>query len=110
MLMWRVVTSIAYIGPLVLPKGRSQDITRLVIECGADIGNRNAEGKTPLHTFFNPAIASIIIRHPESVNEAIACDNGGMTILHYIAFNIYGLTRAALAHRSGLHAVAEYLD
>lgn len=72
---------------VVLEEGRSHDITRLLMKCGADLGNRNAEGKTPLHTFFNPIIASIIVRVPEAFDEATTCDNYGMTMLHYIAWS-----------------------
>lgn len=71
----------------MLAEGRSYGITGFLIQHGADLGNRNAEGKTPLHTFFNPVTASIIIRHPEALKEALACDNYGMTVLHYIAWS-----------------------
>lgn len=72
---------------VVLEGGRSQDITDLLLECGADLGNRNAEGKTPLHTFFNPITASIITGVPEAFDEATTCDRYGMTLLHYIAWS-----------------------
>ena len=71
----------------MLAEGRSHDITDLLIRHGADLGNRNAEGRTPLQTFFNPLIASNIIRNPEVLKEAWACDNYGMAVLHYIVWS-----------------------
>lgn len=95
-----------------LAEGRSQDISRLLIESGADIGNRNAEGKTPMHTFFNPVTASIIIRHPESLHEAIARDHDGMTVVHYIAWSSKSgpehLSRYHLDGQMSLFTEADY--
>lgn len=72
----------------MLSEGRSQEIADLLIQHGADLGNRNTEGKTPLHTFFNPVIASTVMRHPEALTaETLACDNDGMMVHHYIAWS-----------------------
>ena len=71
----------------MLAEGRSHNIAGLLIQHGADFGNRNAEGKTPLHTFFNPVIASIIICYREALSEALTCDNYGMTVVHYISWS-----------------------
>jgi len=47
---------------------------------------RSVSGATPLHTYFTPAIASILRHHSDSIDEEVR-DAQGMTILHYIVWS-----------------------
>lgn len=40
------------------------------------------EGKTPLHTFFNPIISTILLYHKDEIDEMLF-DKDGMTIVQY---------------------------
>jgi hypothetical protein len=61
---------------------------RILLEHGSDLGNRDADGKTPLHVFFGPVVGMILLRHRDAVSEELAtCDDAGMTILHYTAWS-----------------------
>lgn len=61
-------------------------MTRLLIVNGADLGNRNIDGGTPLHVFFNETVAAIFKYHGDMVDEDIQ-DAQGMTILHFLAWS-----------------------
>jgi len=64
------------------------DTCRILLEHGADLGNRDADGKTPLHVFFGPVVGMILLRHRDAVGEELAtCDGAGMTILQYTAWS-----------------------
>jgi len=61
---------------------------RLLLENGADLGSRDADGKTPLHHFFNPTVASILVHHRDAVAQEVkTTDKVGMTMLHYAAWS-----------------------
>lgn len=63
-------------------------IPRLLINHGADLANRNIEGKTPLHTFYNPVISTILSYTSQSLDdEVMTSDRYGMTVAHYIAWS-----------------------
>lgn len=46
----------------------------------------NVEGKTPLHTFFNPIVRTIFQYYSDFIEEA-ARDSDGMTLLHFAAWS-----------------------
>lgn len=46
----------------------------------------NVEGKTPLHTLFNPVVETIFQYHGASIDEG-ASDSQGMTLLHFAAWS-----------------------
>jgi len=64
------------------------EICRVLLENGADLGNRDADGRTPLHTFFSCTVGTILTRHHETVGEELLMrDASGMTILQYAAWS-----------------------
>lgn len=64
------------------------DCARTLLEHGADIGNRDVDGKTPLHVLFGPVAGAILTRHHEAVKEeAETRDASGMTILQYASWS-----------------------
>lgn len=91
--MWNPVlresmTLIAKSTPLHLAVARSHDynVTRTLMEKGADISIRNADGKTPLHTFFRESNRTLFARYKDSL-EIDVQDNQGLVLLHYIAWS-----------------------
>ena len=65
---------------------KDYDIIRVLIDNGADIGNRNTDCKTPLHTFFSKVVDQVLRCHGELLDLA-ARDSRGMTLLHYLAWS-----------------------
>ena len=65
---------------------KNYDVSRVLIENGADLHNRNVDGKTPLHTFTSPVSEQILCCHGELV-DFFACDSRGMSIPHYLAWS-----------------------
>lgn len=61
------------------------NISRLLIEYGADIGCLNMESQTPLHTFYNLVSSRLILCYSNFI-EADLQDDRGMTIAHYTAW------------------------
>ena len=61
-------------------------MSRVLIENGADLENRNVDGKTPLHTFFNKVVEQVFLYHGDGINVELA-DNQGMTLLHFVAWS-----------------------
>jgi ankyrin repeat protein len=74
--------------PLHIAVSRAEDynISRVLIENGADLENRSIDGRTPLHTFFNKVVKKILLYHGDEINEASA-DSQGMTLLHFVAWS-----------------------
>ena len=58
----------------------------MLIDSGADISNRNADQKTPLHTFFSEVLEQVLRCHGELFDFS-APDSRGMTPLHYLAWS-----------------------
>lgn len=48
---------------LAIALAKDYEITRILIDNGADISNRNTECKTPLHTFFSPTVDLVLRYH-----------------------------------------------
>ena len=77
-----------YRTPLHVAVAQASDynVSRLLIESGADLGNRSIDGKTPLHIFFNEVVKRIILCHRENIEDEIR-DNEGMTLLHFLTWS-----------------------
>ena len=65
---------------------KDYDVCRVLIEKGADLHNRNVDGKTPLHTFSSHVSERILCCHGDLV-DLVASDSRGMTIPHYLAWS-----------------------
>lgn len=86
---------------------QSYESCRILLEHGADLGNRDADGKTPLHVFFSPVVAAILTGHREAVSEEMAVrDAFGMTILQYAAWSSKSESRHLECYVQGGHAYA----
>ena len=57
-----------------------------MIEKGACINRLNAEGKSPLHTFYNEVVGAVILCHGQFL-EVGAKDQQGRILLHYLAYS-----------------------
>ena len=64
---------------------------------GADLGNRDVEGKTPCHTFYNATVGKVLLLHKEDMDDLQACDGNGMSIAHYAAWSSQSSYRHVLA-------------
>lgn len=73
------------------------EISHALITNGADLGNRDVEGKTPFHTFFNATVGKVLLRHKEDIDDLEACDGNGMSIAHYAAWSSQSSYRHVLA-------------
>ena len=62
------------------------DVCRVLLDHGADSWNRNADGQTPLHTFFN-RLHIRLLQHHEDVLDLSDTDDRGMSLLHYLAWS-----------------------
>ena len=65
---------------------KDYNISRLLLDHGADLHNPNAEGKRPLHTFFGPVMQRILCCHSAYIDLSTP-DYTGMTLLHYLAWS-----------------------
>ena len=74
--------------PLHLAVARSQDynVTRKLMEKGADMSIHNSEGKTPLHTFFRECNRTLFASYKDTL-EVDVQDDQGLVLLHYIAWS-----------------------
>ena len=74
--------------PLHLAVARSQDydVTRTLMEKGADMSIRNSEGRTPLHTFFRESNRTLFASYKDTL-EVDVQDDQGLVLLHYIAWS-----------------------
>lgn len=82
------MTLMANSTPLHLAVARSQDynVTRTLLENGADMSIRNADGKTPFHTFFRESNRTLFSSY-RNVLEVDIQDDQGLVLLHYIAWS-----------------------
>lgn len=62
---------------------RNYDIVRLLIQSGADPGNRNVSADTPLHTAFNNTIHQLLLYHGDLI-DTNARNSRGMIPLHFL--------------------------
>ncbi|KAI4165358.1 MAG: hypothetical protein LQ342_001226 [Letrouitia transgressa] len=59
-------------------------MSRILIENGADLNNRNVDGETPLHTTFSPSMEQILKNYDRLIDYS-TLDSGGQTLLHHLA-------------------------
>lgn len=62
------------------------NISRILIENGADLCNRNADGKTPLHIHFNLVVERVLLIHADLPDYSIR-DDCGKTVLHHLVWS-----------------------
>lgn len=74
--------------PLHLAVALSKDynVSRVLLENGGDLHNRNADGKTPLHTFPSQ-VSEQILRCHGCLLDLSTRDHRGMSLLHYLAWS-----------------------
>jgi len=72
---------------VALSTGREYEICRVLLDHGADIGSRDIDGGTPLHTLFNPTMAAILTRYGSAVDDMLDRNRYGMTILQYVSWS-----------------------
>ncbi|KAL8827856.1 MAG: hypothetical protein Q9191_002937 [Dirinaria sp. TL-2023a] len=65
---------------------KNYDVARLLLENGADLQNRNVEGKTPLHT-FSSRVSVQVLRCHGFLFDFSTFDRRGMSVLHYMAWS-----------------------
>lgn len=82
---------------IALSQARDFEISRTLIKNGADLGNRDVEGKTPCHTFFNEAVGNILLSYKDDIDDLQSCDGNGMGIAHYAAWSSQSSYRHVLA-------------
>lgn len=69
---------------VAVSRTRNYEIVRLLMENGADPGNRNISSDTPLHTAFNETVHQLLLYHGDTI-ENDARNSRGMTLLHFVA-------------------------
>ena len=62
------------------------NVSRVLVGSGGDLFNKNADGKTPLHTFPSQASEQILRCHGYLLSFS-ARDDRGMSLLHYLAWS-----------------------
>lgn len=62
------------------------NISRLLIEKGADITNSSIDGSTPFHTFFNAVVGKLALRYGKDMDVSVK-DCRGRTACHYLAWS-----------------------
>lgn len=100
---------------------KNYNIARVLIENGGDLHNRNADGKTPLHTFPSQVSEQLLRCHGYLLDFSTR-DHRGMTLLHYLAWssktsdetfkrhherNTFSLSTVDTEGRSMLHLAAQ---
>lgn len=69
-----------------LELAKDYNISRVLIENGADLCNRNVNGETPLHTHFSSVIEQVLLIHAYLFDYTV-CDGSGKTLLHHLAWS-----------------------
>ena len=74
--------------PLYFAIAHSSDynISRLLIDKGADLNHSCVDGSSPLHTFFNDVVSRVLLCHSDHL-EAPTKNSLGRTPLHYLAWS-----------------------
>ena len=100
-----------YRTPLFVSIAHSTDynISRLLIDKGADINHSCIDGSGPLHTFFNDVFSRVILCHGEYL-EANTKNSVGRTVLHYLAWSSRSKARDARACLSDISAITAQDD
>ena len=70
---------------LAVRETNDYDLPRILIGNGADIGSVNEEGQTPIHSWFNNGVSSLLRYHRDSIDPQLK-DNRGMTVVHYASW------------------------
>lgn len=71
---------------LALALAKDYNISRLLLEQNGDLHNRNADHRTPLHTFYSPVVKQVLSCHSDCLDLS-AADRHGMSILHFLAWS-----------------------
>ena len=69
-----------------LELAKDYNISRILIENGADLCNRNVDGETPLHTHFSPVMEKVLLAHA-CLPDYTVRDDRGKTLLHHLAWS-----------------------
>ena len=69
-----------------LAVARDYNVSRILLENGADLCSRNVDGETPLHTFFGPVTEQVLLTH-NYLLDCSARDGRGKTLLHHLAWS-----------------------
>ena len=69
-----------------LELAKDYNISRILIENGADLCNRNVDGETPLHTHFSSVMEQVLLAHAYLLDYSVR-DGRGKTLLHHLAWS-----------------------
>ena len=69
-----------------LELAKDYNISRILIENGANLCNRNVDGETPLHTHFSSVIEQVLLAHAYLLDYSVR-DGRGKTLLHHLAWS-----------------------
>ena len=69
-----------------LELAKDYNISRALIENGADLCNRNIDGETPLHTHFSSVMEQVLLAHAYLLDYSVR-DGRGKTLLHHLAWS-----------------------
>lgn len=69
-----------------LELAKDYNISRILIENGSDLCNRNVDGETPLHTHFSSVVDRVLLTHAYLLDYSVR-DDGGKTLLHHLAWS-----------------------
>lgn len=69
-----------------LELAKDYNISRILIENGADLCNRNIDGETPLHTHFGSVMEQVLLTHADLPDYSVR-DGRGKTLLHHLAWS-----------------------
>ena len=65
---------------------KTYDIARILLDCGADLNNRDADDRTPLHTFPSQ-VSEQVLRCHGVLFDLSTRDHRGMSPVHYLAWS-----------------------
>ena len=69
-----------------LELAKDYNVSRILIENGADLCNRNVDGETPLHTHFGSVVEQVLLAHAYLLDYSVR-DGRGKTLLHHLAWS-----------------------
>ncbi|OAL49194.1 ankyrin [Pyrenochaeta sp. DS3sAY3a] len=71
---------------MAVREGCGNNVISTLLQHGADLAHQDSTGRTPLHTFFNATVRSVIENHYADA-DIVAKDFRGMTIAHYVSWS-----------------------